>query len=89
MAIDTVAARVENVSAHLGHGLNTSMPRGEVDSIRRQWRATATVGTSDVPKDLLLRDEVLLDDSIQSPESLNDSSLDETEDWRGAGNRRS
>lgn len=61
MAIDTAAARVENASAHLGYGLNTSMPRGEVDSIQRRWTGTATVGTGDVPKDQLLRDEVLLD----------------------------
>lgn len=65
MAIDAVTAWVENVSPHLGYGLDTSMPRSEVDSIRPQWRATATVGTGDVPKDLLLRGEVLLDYSTQ------------------------
>jgi hypothetical protein len=40
-------------------------------------------GTGGVLKDLLLSDEVLLDDSNRSPES----SLDESDAWRGTGNR--
>ncbi|SPJ75292.1 uncharacterized protein FTOL_05023 [Fusarium torulosum] len=71
MAIDAVTAQLEIASVYEGHD-HTAGTRNEVDDILRQWTVTATVGTGDALKDLPLRDEVLLDDSTRSPESLND-----------------